>query len=73
MSRGGAARVAERYGHRIRRVVRLRAPLFRVQYALYHVDDLALFRAAIADDGLLHLQGRILVHRHPGSGSRRAV
>ncbi len=57
--------MAERYGHRISRVVRLRGR-FQREYALYHVDDLAFFRAAKANDGLLHLEGRILVHRHTG-------
>ena len=54
--------MAERYGHRIRRIVRFRGR-FEREYALYHVDDLTLFRTAIADDGLLNLEGRILVHR----------
>ena len=52
--------MAERYGHRIRRIVRGR---FEREYALYHVDDLTLFRPAIADNSLLNLEGRILVHR----------
>ena len=54
--------MAERNGNRVRRVVRPR-DLFHLQNAPRHFHDLMFIRAAVADDGLLDLIGRILEKR----------
>ncbi len=54
--RGGTARMAQRDGDRVRRVVRLR-DLLHLQMPPRHFHDLMLIRAAVADDGLLDLIG----------------
>ena len=56
--------------NRVRRVVRA-GGLFHVQQAAGHVDDLPLFRLAVANHGLLDLHGGVFKNRDVCLGQRQ--